>query len=640
MSEISSHINSLASSNSRTLSIVIVNYNVRFFLDQCLMSVYGSEFSRETELEVWVVDNNSVDGSVEMVREKYPQVHLIANNDNPGFAKANNQALRQAKGDYLLLLNPDTVVEKDTLEKCLAFMQEHRDCGGLGVKMINGEGTFLKESKRGFPTPRTSFFKISGLIKLFPKHPVIGAYYMGHLDDNETNEIEILPGAFIMMSRESFEKVGLLDESYFMYGEDIDYSWRIRLAGYKNYYLPSARIIHYKGESTRKGSMNYVYTFYNAMVIFTKRYFSGNSAKLYIGLINVAIWLRASLSWLKRILSGIALPAADLLFSWGGMVAIKQLWATYWAENVNYYPAVYTWTILPLYAAILMLCSWLYGGYDKPIKRSRLIKGMAVGAAALLVFYSLLDETQRYSRAVLLLGSAWSIAASLGIRQVLGWMKAEGFANGRQHKSTLIVGSKDECQRIDQLYRELGIESEEMVYVQPTETSKISDMIRIYKADEVIFCSKDMLIEDTINLMLHLKPQGVEFKIAPEESDFVIGSNAINSREDLYTMEINTVASPMSRRNKRLFDIGTSLLLILASPVTIWMQHNISRYFRDCLSVLIGTKTWVNVAGGIFTPSDILPGRPLDEQRMNLRYTRNYKVSTDAIILWRNIRNI
>lgn len=623
------------------LSVVIVNYNVRYFLDQCLASVFGSEFGQPTQLEVWVVDNNSVDGSVEMVRERYPQVRLIANDDNPGFAKANNQALRQAEGDFLLLLNPDTVVERDTLDKCMSFMRSHPDCGGLGVKMVNGEGVFLKESKRGFPTPKTSFFKISGLIKLFPHNKTIAAYYMGHLGDDETNEIEILPGAFLMMSRESFEKVGLLDESYFMYGEDIDYSWRIRLAGFKNYYLPTTRIIHYKGESTKKGSMNYVYTFYNAMVIFTKRYFSGNGARMYIMLINVAIWLRASLAWLSRICKNLALPVADFVLAWGGMVGIKQLWATYWADNVNYYPTIYTWTILPLYALILMLCSWLYGGYDKPIKRSRIIKGMAVGAASLLVFYSLLDETQRYSRAVLVLGSAWSMLAALGLRQMLGWLKVTGFEKPTErHNSTLIIGSKEETKRIAKLYGELGILADTTQTMEPSQTKNIEECIRVHRCDEVVFCSKDVPIEATIDLMLQLKASGVEYKIAPEEADFVIGSNSINSREDLYTMEINTVASPMSRRNKRLFDIGTSTLLVLISPVMIWWQHDIRHYYPDCLNVLFGRKTWVSVKGGIFTPSDILPGRTLDQQRMNLRYTRNYKVSTDATILWRNLRNI
>ncbi|MBO7540983.1 MAG: glycosyltransferase family 2 protein, partial [Bacteroidales bacterium] len=244
------------------LSIVIVNYNVKFFLEQCLNSVF--EALQGIDSEVWVVDNNSVDGSVAMLKEKYPQVRLIANKENVGFSKANNQALRQINGDCVLLLNPDTLVESDTFAKCLAFMDEHPDCGGLGVKMINGEGEYLRESKRGFPTPKVAFYKISGLIKLFPHSPKYAHYYLGHLDPDQTAEIEILSGAFLMTRKEVLDKIGLLDETFFMYGEDIDFSYRILQGGYKNYYLPATRIIHYKGESTKKGSLNYVYTFYNA----------------------------------------------------------------------------------------------------------------------------------------------------------------------------------------------------------------------------------------------------------------------------------------------------------------------------------------------------------------------------------------
>ena len=196
-----------------TLSIVIVNYNVKHFLEQCLESVFRSDLATEEgegapaadnqplQLEVFVVDNASVDGSAAMVREKFPQVRLIANHDNLGFAKANNQALRLCTGDLVLLLNPDTVVELNTFRQCVDFYASHPDCGGLTVKMINGEGRYLKESKRGFPTPAASFFKISGLIRLFPHNRRIAAYYMGHLDDDETNPIDILPGAFLMISR-------------------------------------------------------------------------------------------------------------------------------------------------------------------------------------------------------------------------------------------------------------------------------------------------------------------------------------------------------------------------------------------------------------------------------------------------------
>ena len=258
-----------------TLSVVIVNYNVKYFLKQCLSSVFGSQrrlaCDSELGLDVWVVDNDSVDGSVEMVCSEFPDVHVIENHENVGFAKANNMALAQATGDCLLLLNPDTIVESDTFVRCVDFMQSHADCGGLCVKMVDGEGRYLKESKRGFPTPEASFYKISGLIRLFPHSRRFAAYYMGHLPDDEDNDIEIMPGAFLMFRREVYSQIGGLDESYFMYGEDIDFSWRIHLAGWKNHYLPQARIVHYKGESTKKGSMNYVYTFYNAMVIFVKK---------------------------------------------------------------------------------------------------------------------------------------------------------------------------------------------------------------------------------------------------------------------------------------------------------------------------------------------------------------------------------
>ena len=318
------------------VSVVIVNYNVKYFLKQCLASVFGSERQladgSTMELDVWVVDNDSVDGSVEMVRRDYPEVHVIANHDNAGFAKANNQALRDIAagrpatdgGQLLLLLNPDTVVEPDTLVRCADFMAAHGDCGGLTVKMVDGKGRYLKESKRGFPTPETSFYKISGLIHLFPHNRRIAAYYMGHLSDDEVNEIEIMPGAFLMLRREVYDRIGGLDESYFMYGEDIDYSWRIRLAGWKNYYMPTTHIIHYKGESTRKGSMNYVYTFYNAMSIFVQRYFSGRGAKTFNLLLHCAIWLRAVLAWLSRAAQRVAVMAARAVMQIGTVVISGQ----------------------------------------------------------------------------------------------------------------------------------------------------------------------------------------------------------------------------------------------------------------------------------------------------------------------------
>lgn len=617
------------------LSVIIVNYNVKHFLEQCLNSVFASDRNLANgdslEIETIVVDNNSVDGSVEMVIEKFPQVVTIANKDNPGFAKANNQALKIAKGDYLLLLNPDTIVEKNTFVKCINFMMEHKDCGALGVKMINGEGVYLKESKRGFPTPETSFYKISGLIRLFPHHPKIARYYMGHLSEDETSEIEILPGAYIMMSRESYEKVGGLDESYFMYGEDIDFSWRFILAGYKNYYLPSARIIHYKGESTKKGSMNYVYTFYNAMVIFARKYFSGKNAKIYISLINMAIWARAGLSFVKRIFDKIAEPLIDFLVALGGFIAIKQLWATFWAENVSYYPAVYSWVVIPFYILFMMLVSWLYGGYDKPLKITRLIRGMGLGCLLLLAFYSLLDETQRYSRMVLLLGSAWSILSATAIR--IPQMR-------KRKDNTLLVGSQEETRRVEQLIRNYGVDTVLIEHADPSKGLQMDELIRVFKITDVVFCGRDIQTQEIINQMSSLKATGVRFKIVPSDSDIIIGSNIISSGEDLLSIDLNTIDTPFNRRNKRLFDIVTSMLLLVLSPLHFWFQKQKSQVFLHLFQVLIGKRSWVNVQGGIFTPADILDRKPDDTTHLDQRYKSNYKLGTDVAILFKNLNRL
>lgn len=282
------------------LSVIIVNYNVQDFLEQCLKSVVTA--SKNINTEIFVVENNSVDDSVKMLKDKYPQVHLIENKTNKGFSFANNQAIKIAKGEYILLLNPDTVVEPDTFEKTIAFMDAHSDAGALGVKMFSGEGKFLPESKRGLPTPAVAFYKMSGLAKLFPKSRTFGNYHLGYLDENKINEVEILAGAFMLIRKSVLDIIGLLDETFFMYGEDIDMSYRILLAGYKNYYFPETKIIHYKGQSTNKNSINYVIVFYKAMDIFAKKHFSKNKASLFSFLITIAIYVRAGMAMANRVL--------------------------------------------------------------------------------------------------------------------------------------------------------------------------------------------------------------------------------------------------------------------------------------------------------------------------------------------------
>ena len=304
------------------LSVIIVNYNVEYFLEQCLHSVLKA--AKNLSCEIFVVDNNSVDGSVAMVEEKFKTVKLIANKKNTGFSYANNQAIKQSAGEYILLLNPDTVVEENTFEKVISFMDAHPDAGGLGVKMLDGKGNFLPESKRGLPTPSVAFYKIFGLSNLFPKSTLFGKYHLGYLDKDKTHEIEILSGAFMLLRKSVLEKIGLLDETFFMYGEDIDLSYRIIKAGYKNYYFSDTRIIHYKGESTRKSSINYVFVFYRAMVIFAEKHFSKNNATAFSFLINIAIYFRAFVAIAARFARQLLLPALDALLVFTGIYFISN----------------------------------------------------------------------------------------------------------------------------------------------------------------------------------------------------------------------------------------------------------------------------------------------------------------------------
>ena len=276
------------------LSIVIVNYNVRYFLEHCLYSVQAAIGTLQAE--VIVVDNNSTDGSLAYLQPLFPWANWIVNTQNTGFGVANNQAVSIARGEYILFLNPDTLLPEDCLEKCLAFMHTHPKAGALGIKMLDGTGQFLPESKRGFPSPLTSLFKLSGLAVRFPRSKTFARYHLGHLDKNENSVVDVLAGAFMLVRRKVIEQVGAFDERFFMYGEDIDLSYRIQHAGWQNWYFASSSIIHFKGESTKKGNLNYVRMFYQAMNLFVQKHYSGGSAFLYRWLIQAAIWGRAGVT--------------------------------------------------------------------------------------------------------------------------------------------------------------------------------------------------------------------------------------------------------------------------------------------------------------------------------------------------------
>ena len=265
------------------LSIVIVSYNVSGYLQQCLDSVMTA--LEGIEGEVFVVDNASSDDSVAMVRSRYPQVRLIESGENLGFSRANNVAIRQASGEHVLLLNPDTEVAEDTLRGVLAFMDAHPKAGGAGVKMHNTDGTLAPESRRALPTPWVSCLKMLGFTK---------RYYMSNLPWDEPGQIEVISGAFCMLRHAALDEIGLLDETFFMYGEDIDLSYRLTKAGWENWYLPFS-IVHHKGKSTQKSDYRYVHIFYQAMLIFFRKHY-GHLSFFYTFPVKAAIYFRAGIA--------------------------------------------------------------------------------------------------------------------------------------------------------------------------------------------------------------------------------------------------------------------------------------------------------------------------------------------------------
>lgn len=277
------------------LDIVIVSYNVKYYLEQCLYSVRCA--INGLDACVWVVDNNSCDGSVDYLEPLFPEVNFIRGKENVGFSRANNMAIRQGKGKYVLLLNPDTLVTSKTIKDCIHLLDDHPEIGSTGVSMYNPDGTYAKESKRAVPTPMVSFYKMCGLSNIFPKHRKFSRYHLGYLDANEPNEIEIISGAYNMLRREALDQVGLLDEDFFMYGEDIDLSYRMLQGGWKNWYLPSP-MLHYKGESAHSSTIRYVNVFYQAMIIFYDKHF-GERYRLSTWIIRIAVYMKAFITLLR-----------------------------------------------------------------------------------------------------------------------------------------------------------------------------------------------------------------------------------------------------------------------------------------------------------------------------------------------------
>lgn len=589
------------------VSIIIVNYNVKFFLEQCIRSVLKAR--QNLDVEIIVIDNHSVDGSAQYIKEKFSEVVLIENEENVGFSKANNQGIKIAKGKYVLLLNPDTVIQEDTLIKCFRFMEEHVDAGAVGVKMVDGKGEFLPESKRGLPTPMVAFYRIFGLSRLFPKSKTFGKYHLSYLDNNQIHVVDVLSGAFMFIRKEVIDKIGGLDEDYFMYGEDIDLSYRIIQAGYKNYYYPETSIIHYKGESTKKSSINYVITFYKAMVIFADKHFSHSYAKFFHFLVYVAIYLRAGISIFYRFFKKLILPILDIIFI-GTLIVLFALWyEKNFKLSSNYYDKNLLHIGTLIYAVIIVLSIYFYGGYEKKPKLKNIFQGSILGLLIVLSVYGLLPENLRYSRVIIVTGGIIAFIYYYWSRWVfyLLGLKDYSYLSSILPRNILVVGDEKEFERVSTLLKNIPVQINRIGLVKVQKNgekvhpnfsgylSDIEEIVKIEKIDEIIFCSRDLNIQQIIQWMIKLSYLPVQYKIAHPDEWYIIGSNDIHSQGELYTLELNTILLPENQRKKRVLDVLLCVLVLLFSPFLIFIFKNKKVFLVNIWDVLLGKKTWVGL---------------------------------------------
>jgi O-antigen biosynthesis protein len=634
------------------LAVIIVNYNVKYFLKQCLESVYNS--TSLENIEVYVVDNDSKDGSVEMVVDSFPKVKLISNKKNVGFSTANNQAIKETNADYVVLLNPDTLVQSDSFEKVIKFMDEHPDAGGLGVTMIDGNGKFLPESKRGLPTPEVAFYKIFGFSKIFPKSKKFGKYHLGYLDKNETHKIEVLSGAFMAMRMETLDKVGLLDEDFFMYGEDIDLSYRITQGGYENYYYPGTTIIHYKGESTKKSSVNYVYVFYKAMAIFAKKHFESNKASLFSKLINIAIFFSASLAIIKRFFSLFFLPIIDFCAVFFGLHVVKTI---YQDDHGLFHQPQLINISFAIYSLLILIAVFFAGGYDRPIKLQKVVKGVFIGSLLTSLVYIFVANNYYFSIGSALLGIVIIMIGLTGIRWILHFFKIKKYRINFFRKRIVIIGDQKESDKVNNLVEHTQLYSSIVGTVSPFHTNNeeyLGDLTQLkslkekHRINEAIFCAENVNYDAVIQTLIDFQDTDIQFKLAHTNDMFVLGSTDMNTSGELHTIKVLGIESSENKRSKRLIDISFSLKCFVFSPVLILFQKNKMNFLANSWSVLKGKKSWVGytsndcindlpkIKKGVFSMTDLVDSCT-NEHRLNTIYAKDYSLWRDIAIIKKNL---
>ena len=583
------------------LSIVIVNYNVKEFLSQCLDSIYQSKTNYG--FEVIVVDNQSSDSGEAEILSQFPKVRWINNDENLGFGKANNVGFRAAQGTYTLILNPDTVLRSDTLEKSIDYLKSHPEVGGLGIQGIDGSGQFLPESKRALPTPLVALWKISGLSALFPTSKTFAKYHLGHLSKDENHEVDILVGCYMMVPTKLLLEVGGFDPRYFMYGEDIDLSYELQKTGKKNIYFAESKIIHYKGESTKRGSLNYVRMFYQAMILFAQKQFSGGAAWAYKSLIYFGIYLRAGLAVVARIARSAFAPVLDAAVLYFLLNSVK----TYWELNHRFinggsYPDLYTYNVQGAYVLLWVFGLWVSGTYFKGAQPKNIVRSMLITTLIIGFGYGLLPEELRFSRALLVLGALVGTASLIVYRALIAAVTGQRlFSNAQLQPRVLYYGSKENQGALERILNDSGVRPSFLWHQEPFENQRLGELaalVKLHRINELVVDCASSSYDELIAITEKLGSQTSVKSLLPK-SEFIIGSNSSLSQGLTYKKALR-ITDENYLRQRRVYEISTTLLVLLTSPLSFPLALLLGRGK--------GWRLWVSNAGALLTGKRTLIG--------------------------------
>ncbi|MEO8666067.1 MAG: glycosyltransferase, partial [Ignavibacteria bacterium] len=516
---------------TKDISIVIVNYNVRDLVDNCIASIYKAN-SDKFIIEIFFVDNNSIDGSVGYIKNKYPEVIMIANEMNLGFSKANNLAIKRASGKYILILNPDTVLEEGTFEKMISFSEKNKDAGAITSKLILANGKLDSACRRSFPTPSVAIPRMLGMSKLFPGSRTFGKYNLTYLDENKTYEIDAICGAFMFIPKHVLNKAGMFDEDYFMYGEDLDLCFRIHKSGFKIYYYPEVTTIHFKGESTKKTNLSYVNNFYGAMIIFVRKNFTGVPRILSL-ILQMGIYWRSVFSYVKRFLRFLLFPIFDVILLYASLIISVKL-------RFDIFPNRDYMFIISVYVLVWLVLLALFGLYSRKnflsIRKTfnALIAGFFINSSITYFF-----NEYAFSRGVILLSTVISLIFLIALRGAYSAYNFFVSKNILLNKINLLVVGKG---RLNQNAEDKLNSKYNIIHYEEVATKKniteLEEIIQIKKINEVVFTDEYFSNQNILNLMWDFRNRNVSFKIFPTGKELILSRLDMRSFDQVSLIEI------------------------------------------------------------------------------------------------------